>query len=254
MAKTRAQRKAERRAREAEERKRSDGGRAESRAQHDTQVGVSGEVAEIEAVEARHRRRRSRGADRDSGRPEALPFRAPGRSEGPERGREAQAGGAEAARERAARQEAETGEDRTSAWRGHRLPGLLLAGVEKSPVAGPRHADPGHRRHHHLRRRSGRLPGRPRRSLQLPHQADPVAGSPNKGFHFVSLVRHQHLLRAREQGQAQPRAPRRDDEPAPQRAAGRRPDRAGLEVNKDGQKESKPRNGRCPATSSSTWR
>ncbi len=53
MAKTRAQRKAERRAREAEERKRSDGGRrGESRAQHDTQVPVSGDVAEIEAVEA----------------------------------------------------------------------------------------------------------------------------------------------------------------------------------------------------------
>jgi preprotein translocase SecE subunit len=52
MAKTRAQRKAERRAREAEERKRSDGGRDESRAQHDTQVPVSGEVAEVEAVEA----------------------------------------------------------------------------------------------------------------------------------------------------------------------------------------------------------
>jgi preprotein translocase SecE subunit len=53
MAKTRAQRKAERRAREAEEQKRS-GGRSESelRAQHDTQVGVSGEVAEVEAVEA----------------------------------------------------------------------------------------------------------------------------------------------------------------------------------------------------------
>ena len=53
MAKSRAQRKAERRAREAEEQKRSDGERsAESRAQHDTQVPVSGEVAEIEAVEA----------------------------------------------------------------------------------------------------------------------------------------------------------------------------------------------------------
>src|SRR6478752_1971827 len=53
MAKTRAQRKAERRAREAEERKRSDGERgAESRAQHNTQVPVSGDVAEIEAVEA----------------------------------------------------------------------------------------------------------------------------------------------------------------------------------------------------------
>ena len=41
MAKSRAQRKAERRAREAEQ-----------RAQHDTQVGRSGEVAEAEAVEA----------------------------------------------------------------------------------------------------------------------------------------------------------------------------------------------------------
>jgi preprotein translocase SecE subunit len=52
MAKTRAQRKAERRAREAEERKRSDDGRVESRAQHDTQVPISGDIAEIEAVEA----------------------------------------------------------------------------------------------------------------------------------------------------------------------------------------------------------
>jgi preprotein translocase SecE subunit len=52
MAKTRAQRKAERRAREADERKRSGDGRAESRAQHDTQVPVSGDVAEVEAVEA----------------------------------------------------------------------------------------------------------------------------------------------------------------------------------------------------------
>jgi len=53
MAKTRAQRKAERRAREAEEQKRFEGERgAESRAQHDTQVPVSGDIAEIEAVEA----------------------------------------------------------------------------------------------------------------------------------------------------------------------------------------------------------
>jgi preprotein translocase SecE subunit len=51
MAKTRAQRKAERRAREADEQRRS-GGKADSRAQHDTQVGVSGDVAEVEAVEA----------------------------------------------------------------------------------------------------------------------------------------------------------------------------------------------------------
>ncbi|HEX5608749.1 MAG TPA: preprotein translocase subunit SecE [Solirubrobacterales bacterium] len=52
MAKTRAQRKAERRAREAEERKRSDGGvESAAQAQHDTQVPVSGEVAEVEAME-----------------------------------------------------------------------------------------------------------------------------------------------------------------------------------------------------------
>jgi preprotein translocase SecE subunit len=53
MAKTRAQRKAERRAREAEERRRSGDGREDAaHAQHDTQVGKSGDIAEIEAVEA----------------------------------------------------------------------------------------------------------------------------------------------------------------------------------------------------------
>jgi preprotein translocase subunit SecE len=53
MAKTRAQRKAERRAREEQELKRAGEARgAQSRAQHDTQVPVSGEIAEIEAVEA----------------------------------------------------------------------------------------------------------------------------------------------------------------------------------------------------------
>jgi preprotein translocase SecE subunit len=53
MAKTRAQRKAERRAREEQELKRAGDERtAESRAQRSTQVPVSGEIAEIEAVEA----------------------------------------------------------------------------------------------------------------------------------------------------------------------------------------------------------
>jgi preprotein translocase SecE subunit len=52
MAKTRAQRKAERRAREEQERKRVGAERtAESHAQHDTQVPVSGEIAEVEAME-----------------------------------------------------------------------------------------------------------------------------------------------------------------------------------------------------------
>jgi preprotein translocase SecE subunit len=53
MAKSRAQRKAERRAREAEEKKRGGSSRdGQARAQHDTQVPVSGDVAEVEAVEA----------------------------------------------------------------------------------------------------------------------------------------------------------------------------------------------------------
>ena len=54
MAKTRAQRKAERKAREAEQQKRAaaDPLAKESRAQHDTQVPISGDIAEIEAVEA----------------------------------------------------------------------------------------------------------------------------------------------------------------------------------------------------------
>lgn len=53
MAKTRAQRKAERRAREAQEQRQAQrAGREDSAAQHDTQVPVSGEVAEVEAVEA----------------------------------------------------------------------------------------------------------------------------------------------------------------------------------------------------------
>jgi preprotein translocase SecE subunit len=53
MAKTRAQRKAERRAREAEQqRQQQRGGESadESRAQHDTQVPISGDVAEFEAA------------------------------------------------------------------------------------------------------------------------------------------------------------------------------------------------------------
>lgn len=50
MAKSRAQRKAEKRAREAEARAKAESG--EGRAQRDTQIGKSGEVAEVEAVEA----------------------------------------------------------------------------------------------------------------------------------------------------------------------------------------------------------
>ena len=52
MAKSRAQRKAERRAREEQDAKRSGDGGAEARAQHDTQVPISGDIAEVEAIEA----------------------------------------------------------------------------------------------------------------------------------------------------------------------------------------------------------
>src|SRR3954466_14621896 len=52
MAKTRAQRKAERRAREAQQQGRQGKRPSDSRAQHDTQVPKSGDVAEVEAVEA----------------------------------------------------------------------------------------------------------------------------------------------------------------------------------------------------------
>jgi preprotein translocase subunit SecE len=51
MAKTRAQRKAERRAREAEERKRSGDHESPAAAQHDTQVPISGDEALVEARE-----------------------------------------------------------------------------------------------------------------------------------------------------------------------------------------------------------
>ena len=51
MAKTRAQRKAERRKREQRQtQQRESEARDEGPAQHDTQTGVSGEVAEAEAV------------------------------------------------------------------------------------------------------------------------------------------------------------------------------------------------------------
>lgn len=50
MAKSRAQRKAERRAKEEAEKRKQ--GLSESQAQHDTQVPKSGDIAEIEAVEA----------------------------------------------------------------------------------------------------------------------------------------------------------------------------------------------------------
>jgi preprotein translocase subunit SecE len=51
VAKTRAQRKAERRAREAQQRQMGQEPGSEEQAQHDTQVPISGDVAEVTAVE-----------------------------------------------------------------------------------------------------------------------------------------------------------------------------------------------------------
>ncbi|HEX5928140.1 MAG TPA: preprotein translocase subunit SecE [Solirubrobacterales bacterium] len=80
MAKTRAQRKAERRAREAEERKRSgDGRESVSQAQHDTQVPVSGDEA---LVEARERGMAAGASEQDLALPEdPKPSRAEKRAE-----------------------------------------------------------------------------------------------------------------------------------------------------------------------------
>ena len=82
MAKTRAQRKAEKRAREAEEQKRGgDRNLTQSHAQHDTQVPVSGDIAEIEAVEAGIGGRRLRSRPRDPRRAEVGPGSAPRRGQ-----------------------------------------------------------------------------------------------------------------------------------------------------------------------------
>lgn len=80
MAKTRAQRKAERRAREAEERKRSgDGQQSAAQAQHDTQVPVSGDEA---LVEARERGMAAGASEQDLALPEdPKPSRADRRAE-----------------------------------------------------------------------------------------------------------------------------------------------------------------------------
>ena len=175
MAKTRAQRKAEKRAREAQEQKRSGGsGTREARAQHDTQVPVSGDVAEIEAVEA----------GIAAGAPEAE-LETPDapkttRSQRRAEAKDSQGSGtartrrSQAPRARAARQTPEAGERRAPARRSLRLPRLLLGGAEESPVAGSRHAGPGDRGDDHLRRRRRGLPRRPRRHIQLPDPKDPL--------------------------------------------------------------------------------
>ena len=83
-----------------------------------------------------------------------------------------------------------------------RLPARQLGRAPARTVARPPPGHPGDRRRARLRRDRRRLP-RPGR----------LRGQGNRRIHplrslNVSLVRRQHLLRSREQGQAQPRAPR----------------------------------------------
>ena len=75
------------------------------------------------------------------------------------------------------------------------------------PVAGPPAGRPGHRRRARLRRPRRRLPRPDGRHLEAP-RSTPSSSSGLPERTHVPLVRHQHLLRAREQGQAEPRAPR----------------------------------------------
>jgi hypothetical protein len=158
MAKTRAQRKAERRAREAEERKRSGERESPAEAQRETQTGVSGEVAEVEAVEAGI----AAGAPESQlETPDAPKPRSARRAEA-----KAQKEAEKRKREQQKRHESEQLAKKQPALRLHRLPHILLAGAEEGPVARPRHAGPGHRGHHSLRRCRGRLPRRARRDLQ----------------------------------------------------------------------------------------
>ena len=102
------------------------------------------------------------------------------------------------------------------------LPPALRRRAAARPVARPPPGRPGHRRRPRLRRPRRRLPRSAGRALEADHRRHPLAPS-DQGIH-VSLVRHQHLLRAREQGQAEPRAPRLLARPAARRAPGRRAD------------------------------
>ena len=70
---------------------------------------------------------------------------------------------------------------------------------------------------------AGRLPRPARRALAAAHRSHPLR--PQAKRSHVPLVRHQHLFRAREEGQAEPRASRLVAQPDPLRAPGRRPDR-----------------------------
>ena len=106
---------------------------------------------------------------------------------------------------------AATPRSRTSARRasraaGSHLPPALRRRAPPRPVAEPSPGRAGHRRRARLRRPRRGLPRPAGRALEAHRRRHPLAPE-IQGIH-VSLVRHQHLFRAREQGQAEPRAPR----------------------------------------------
>ena len=92
----------------------------------------------------------------------------------------------------------------------HQLPAGELGRAPTGTVARPPAGRPGHRGRHRLRHRRRRLP-RPAGLRLLEDSSTPSsrATSTDPRIEHVPLVRRQHLLRSREQGQAQPRAPRR---------------------------------------------
>ena len=290
MAKTRAQRKAERKpppaggAARAPDRDAASGGRRGAPS-GTPGLGVSGEVAEAEAVietgaqdrGLRRERRAARRTPRSSGspvpgvmpapvRPERLPEPEPRRHPAPTSAvprtappRRPRPEPRESRRDRRQREkedrrkarakELQKGQaEKAEKRRGPdpRLPAFLLGRAQARAVAGPRHAGPGLGRHLHLRGGDGRLSGRASTPPSTGSSSSSSEGA--KETRDVSLVRDQHLLGAREQGQAEPRAPGPHDGPGAQRAPGRRPDRADL--GDEGRPEGAvARSGPCPAMS-----
>ena len=97
----------------------------------------------------------------------------------------------------------------------------VVGGAQEGRVADSEPADPGCRRRADRLLDRRRLPLRRRPRLQASRPAGVLTVS------HVPLVRHQHLLRAREQGEDQSRAPDHVHEPGAAFPPGRRPDRAG---------------------------
>src|SRR5919197_358661 len=149
MAKTRAQRKAERRAREQRAAREAQRSRdADSRAQARTQVPESADVVEAELAEE--------GADLDQ-----LASESPDGAATQEAPPKKQRRGLRAPAARVG--QAPPGPQRprraAPAWPGHRLLHLVLGRAQASPVARPRDADPGLRRDGDLHRGRRGLPG-----------------------------------------------------------------------------------------------